>query len=50
MIKKNNGDDMRIKTLSIALLIASGLFAGENGLYIGIDAGDAEARLVQQLV
>lgn len=35
---------MRIKTLSIALLIASGLFAGENGLYIGIDAGDAEAR------
>lgn len=44
MVKKNNGDDMRIKTLSIALLIASGLFAGENGLYVGIDAGDAKAK------
>lgn len=37
MVKKNNGADMRIKTLSIALLIASRLFAGENGFYGGLD-------------
>ena len=40
MIKKNNGDEMRIQLMGIALLITSSLLAGQSGPYIGIDAGN----------
>jgi len=44
MIKKNNGDEMRIQLMGIALLITSSLLAGQSGPYIGIDAGKVKGK------
>lgn len=44
MVKKNNEDEMRKQLIGIALLITSSLFAGQNGPYIGIDAGKVKGK------